>query len=231
MGWIWAAPTHMGGDSGPQLRRVDSTPSQTGATVSELNWPHPARRRHPRTWLPSGIILLSIGLLAHGGCSSTIPSKYLKQAEPGVTLTALSNQPGSYAGKVVILGGVVVEERRTDSQVWLHVKNRPLDVDYHPHRDASGVETESGHYWVVLSVNRLPPSYKDWARLTVVGKVMQPNDGRAGSTAKDPPSEPVLGALYLKGWGYGLEQHAWEASLDANYLATSPLVLQPIQAR
>lgn len=172
-----------------------------------------------------------VGLLINSACSSTIPSKYRKQAESGVTLTTLSDRAGYYSGKVVILGGVIVEERRADDQVWLHVKNRPLDVDYHPHRDASGIETESGHYWIVLKSQQLPPSYKNWARLTVVGRVLQPNDGMAGKAVKDRHPEPILGALYLKGWGYGLEEHAWEATQDANYLATSPLVIQPIQAQ
>ena len=181
--------------------------------------------------LQSGTALLCILLLTQGACSSTVPRKYRKQIEPGVTLTALANHPGTYAGKIVVLGGVIVEERRADKQVWLHLKNRPLDVDYEPHRDASGVETESGHYWIIMSADTLPPSYKDWARLTVVGRVIQPNGGKDGTAPKDGPAEPILGALYLRGWGYGLEQHSWEASLDANYLTTSPLVLQPIQAR
>jgi len=197
----------------------------------------PVVRSYPLQWSDwgarflIGVVFACSGLLAQVACSSTIPSKYVKQAEPGITLTTLVNQPEAYKGKVIILGGVVVEERRVDGQVWLHVRNRPLDIDYQPHRDASGVETESGHYWVVLSRDRLPPSYKDWARLTVVGRVIQPTDGRAGTSAKDRPSEPILGALYLRGWGYGLDQHAWEASQDANYLTTSPLVLQPIQAQ
>lgn len=196
-----------------QLVRVDTVP------------------RHGRIsrFLTRGV-LASACLLVGGACSPTIPSKYLKQAEPGVTLTALSNQQKPYQGKVVILGGVIVEERRADGQVWFHVKNRPLDVDFQPHRDASGVESESGHYWIVLSDGKLPPSYKAWARLTVVGKVMQPDDIGTRTTAKERVSEPILSALYLKGWGYGLETHAWEASQDANYLISSPLNIQPIQA-
>ena len=125
----------------------------------------------------------------------------------------------------------MVEQKCVDKQVWLHLKNRPLDADYHPHRDASGVETESGLYWVVLSPEGLPPSYKDWARMTVVGRVLPPRDGAGAGVVQGHSSEPVLGALYLKGWGYGLEEHAWEASRDANYLSSSPLVISPIQAQ
>jgi len=176
------------------------------------------------------VVLAGACLVSAGACAKTIPSKYLKQAESGVSLTSVVNQPKAYSGKVIILGGVLVEERRVDKQVWLHLKNRPLDVDYQPHRDASGIESESGLYWVVLNPEGLPPSYKDWARMTVVGRVMPPRDEET-TRAKGNSSEPILGALYLKGWGYGLEQHSWEASQDANYLSSSPLVISPIQAQ
>lgn len=162
------------------------------------------------------------------GACSPIPTKFIKQAEPGTTLTALVKQPAVYSGKIVILGGVIVEERRADGRIWLHIRNRPLDVDYEPHRDASLTETESSFYWVLVDPQGLPPSYKEWARLTVVGRVMPPapDQGRAG---KDARPEPVLGALYLRGWGYGLKDPTWEAIQDPNYIVSSPLKVKPGQ--
>jgi starvation-inducible outer membrane lipoprotein len=41
-------------------------------------------------------------------CSSTLPTQYIDQAEPGVTLTMLTSNPDRYRDKVVILGGVIV---------------------------------------------------------------------------------------------------------------------------
>ncbi|MGH7209011.1 MAG: hypothetical protein ACREIL_06480, partial [Nitrospiraceae bacterium] len=56
-------------------------------------------------WFPGivGLVLLS----GFGACG-TIPGKFVRQAEPGVTLTSLTKDPQAYRGKVVILGGVVV---------------------------------------------------------------------------------------------------------------------------
>src|SRR5574341_215221 len=62
--------------------------------------------------------------LCNQGACSPIPSKFIKQAEPGATLTALVNQPAAYAGKVVILGGVIIQERQAEGRTWLHVRNR-----------------------------------------------------------------------------------------------------------
>jgi starvation-inducible outer membrane lipoprotein len=119
------------------------------------------------------IVFLATVFLA-GGCAwtNTVPAKFVRQAEPGVTLTSLAGRPEVYKGKVVILGGVIAEEKRADGRVWLWVKNRPLDADYEPHRDASRTPSESGHYWVVVDLRGLPQGYRSWARLTVVGQVL-----------------------------------------------------------
>jgi hypothetical protein len=173
-----------------------------------------------------GVVFLS-GLLVAGGCAwtNTVPAKFVKQAEPGVTLTALAGRPDVYKGKVVILGGVIVEEKRADGRVWLRVKNRPLDADYEPHRDASRTASESGHYWVVVDTQGLPQGYRDWARLTVVGRVFAlpiPRFDAPTLSRKEP--EPVLGALYMRGWSYGERlDNVWEASQDPNYLAPNPI--------
>ncbi len=170
---------------------------------------------------------LLIGLMLSAGCAwtSTVPSKFVQQAEPGVTLTTLTDHPEAYKGKVVILGGVIVEEKRADGRIWLWIRNRPLDEDHEPHRDATHIESESGHYWVMADLQGLPKDYRNWARLTVVGRVSNatvprfevPPVGRKGS-------EPILGALYMRGWGYGGRlDDAWETGQDPNYVLTNPV--------
>jgi hypothetical protein len=130
-------------------------------------------------------------------CSSTLPSRYIDQAEPGVTLTALISNPDGYREKVVILGGVIVEEKEIDEHVFLRLKNRPLDNDYRPHRPLSLDGPEAGYYWVMIGRRDLPEQYRQWARVTVVGQV----SGKRPSVTSSGALEPVLAALYLRGWG------------------------------
>ena len=157
-------------------------------------------------------IALSALLLVLAGCH-TLPAKYVKQAEPGVTLTALTASPQQYQDKVVILGGVLVKEGEKDGQVWLRLKNRPLDPQYHPHRPTSLDGPEAGHFWVTApSRQQLPPRYRHWARMTVVGRVI-------GTTNQ----EPVLLLMYVRGWDYsGQNEDAWEASTDPAHMPTIP---------
>ena len=57
------------------------------------------------------------------GCAN-VPRQYVRMAEPGTTLTALTAHPEMYRGKVVLLGGVIIEEEN-EQYLWLRVKNRP----------------------------------------------------------------------------------------------------------
>lgn len=168
----------------------------------------------------TGLLLVMCLLWGTIGCSRGLPTRYVHKAEPGVTLTALVTHPDMYQGKVVILGGVIVEETQDGGRIWLRMKNRPLDQDYHPHRPAVLDGPEAGHYWVVVAKNKIPKSYRTWGRVTVIGQVSGDNP----TTAKpDPGDEPVLIAMYMRGWSTspGSEQ-AWEEFEDPNYGVPTP---------
>jgi len=166
--------------------------------------------------------VLSCGLVACGG---PIPNQYLKQAEPGVTLTSLAKRHAEYQGKVVILGGVIVEHKSGDNRIWLKVRNRPLDGDYVPHIPITKEGPEAGHYWVMVWNRDLPKDYQQWARMTVVGRVSY---GQAGQD-KDAAGEGlVLSALYLRGWdkrmgGYGIHEE------DDHGIVRAPNAPKPLQ--
>ena len=120
---------------------------------------------HRRASAISSVLLV----LILAACRSSLPAKFVEQAEPGVTLTTLTASPQEYRDKVVILGGVLVKEKENGGQVWLRLKNRPLDPQYHPHRPTSLDGPEAGHFWVTTSnPQQLPPQYRHWARMTLV---------------------------------------------------------------
>jgi starvation-inducible outer membrane lipoprotein len=165
--------------------------------------------------------LMSISLcLICLGCSAGLPSKYVHQAEPGVTLTALATHPEEYQGKVVILGGVIVEDKQDGDRLWLRLRNRPLDEDYHPHRPPELTGPEAGHYWVVADPEKIPSNYRSWARVTVVGQV---SDIKPIALRSDPLDEPVLAAMYMRGWGGTAGTgHTWEEFEDPSYRFRTP---------
>ena len=170
-------------------------------------------------------LLLTSGVAA----CSTIPSRYTTQAERGATLSAIRDRPDWYKGRVVIMGGVLVEEKPVGDQVWLRLRNRPVDADYVPHEPTSPGDPESGYYWVLVSRQGLPKSYKNWPRMTVVARVSAQRPAELPSNG-----EPAMQALYIRGWddswgGYGLRPPSWEATQDPNYLVSTPLLVKPGQ--
>jgi starvation-inducible outer membrane lipoprotein len=167
--------------------------------------------------------LLILTGVAFIGCQGTVPSKYVRQAQQGVTLTSIKQHPQAYKGKVVILGGVIVEKREDSERVWLLIKNRPVDEDFVPHAPPSLEGAEAGFYWVALSPQGLPKSYHDWARITVVGRVSDEPHPEAGIMNPDT----VLVGLYLRGWGrgwggYGTHEEAWEDTQSAGSIMSAP---------
>ncbi len=166
-------------------------------------------------------LVAGLWLVLLGGCSS-LPSRYVRQAEPGVTLTSLAESPDAYQGKTVILGGVVVDQKQDGPRLWLHLRNRPLDKDYRPHRPTDNRGLEAGYYWVLVSdSSTLPHHWKGWARVTVVGRVL---DQKQVASPIGPSREPMLTLLFMRGWTTGQSQSGgtWEESTDANYLLSVP---------
>jgi len=196
-----------------------------GKVTDTMTPPHPLRR--PLRWPNRAVWTVEVALglaCVLVGCA-TIPSRYVRQAEPGVTLSALVTQPQAYQGKVVILGGTVMAHTQEAGRVWLLVRNRPLDDDYVPHLPASPDPAEAGAYWVRISPEGLPKSYAQWSRLTVVGRV---SDVRPVAHEWSTGKEPVLDGLYLRGWGsgwggYGLHEATWEEIQDPSYIPSAPL--------
>ena len=167
--------------------------------------------------------LMVIGL---SGCSTTsVPRKFVVQAERGVTLTALKAKPDAYHGKVVILGGVIVEKRVQEGLVWLLMKNRPVDDDFVPHMVVSMDSPEAGFFWVAVHPEGLPKGYEGWARVTVVGQVSDQAHPHLGSGHGS--SDTVLAGMFLRGWGsgwggYGMHEEAWESTRSVNAMMSAP---------
>ena len=156
------------------------------------------------------------------GCGS-VPFQYVRQAESGVTLTSLTASPEVYQGKTGILGGVVVDQKQEGQRLWLHLKNRPLDQDYRPHRPVVNEGPEAGYYWVrVTNSSRLPPKWKQWARVTVVGRVLDP---KQNESPIGPLQEPLLNLVFMRGWTMS-HQNALEELVDASFLLSVPEALR-----
>ena len=168
----------------------------------------------PFAWLLRRSVCFAMAMtmaVALWGCGN-VPRQYVRMAEPGVTLTQLIAQPDNYRGKVVLLGGTIIDVEENDQDLWLHVINRPLDQDYIPHRPPDVDGPEASSYWVVVTTQQFPHQYRQWARVTVVGRV----------TGMQRDKEPVLSLLYARGWGLSSAHHGVWENINPQYSPSTP---------
>ena len=116
------------------------------------------------------ILCLSV-LCVSVGCTA-VPRTYLREAVPNLTFSTLAATPHLYQDRLVLLGAVIMKEEMRDGDLWLHVKNRPLNENYRPQLPPSPNDHEGGWYWIVVNKHQtLPRSYRHWADMTIVGRV------------------------------------------------------------
>jgi hypothetical protein len=65
---------------------------------------------------------------------------------------------------------------------------------------------------VTVAKRQLPPKFRDWGRVTVVGRV-------TGSQRLQ--TEPVLTLLYMRGWATSGNHGVWE-NINPNYVPSVP---------
>jgi starvation-inducible outer membrane lipoprotein len=114
---------------------------------------------------------------------------------------------------VVLLGGTITEEEENEQYLLLHLKNRPLDQDYKPHIPVSLNSPEAGSYWVMVPKQQLPSNYRNWGRVTLVGRV---------TGEQRLQTEPVLLLLYMRGWETEGKYSVWE-NLNPQYVPRVPV--------
>jgi len=150
--------------------------------------------------------------VALGGCSA-VPRRYVWMAESDTTLSSLIANPEKYQGKVVLLGGVIMDEKEVGSDLWLYVKNRPLDQEYKPRRPVDTDGPDAGYYWIMVGKQQLPRQYQQWGRITVAGRVL---------ASQGSKNEPVLALLYVRGWGVSVENGGIWENVNPNYVPSVP---------
>ena len=167
------------------------------------------------TRLTRALCLLALCLTV--GCTA-VPRKYLREAVPNLTYSTLAATPQLYQNRLVVLGAVIVDEEIRDEDLWLHVKNRPLNKEYRPQLPSSPHDPEAGWYWIVVGKSQMfPSSYHHWADMTVVGRV----------TGLGPGNEPLLNMVYARGWGIAsAHDGVWEHVVDMNYVPSVPSAIR-----
>jgi outer membrane lipoprotein len=106
-------------------------------------------------------------LLASQGCAPPFPKELLEKVDRKVSFTALQKEPGAYEGRLVMLGGMIIEAKNQAEGTLIEVLEKPLDSEGKPRQT-----DESGGRFLVTTGNFLDAAvYHTGRMITVVGTV------------------------------------------------------------
>lgn len=102
------------------------------------------------------------------GCAHVISKELREKADEEISFAALLKDPDRYAGRFVILGGIIASSLNTEEGTYIEVVQNPLDSRGRP--EYSDV---SGGRFLILTEGYLDSAiYSQGKRVTVAGKVI-----------------------------------------------------------
>ncbi len=131
--------------------------------------------------------------LVLSGCFSPLSKAVREQADPDVSFEKLQADPDAFVGRVVVLGGEIIETQTAAEGSTIEVLEKSLDRWDTPH------ETDrSGGRYILTSPEFLDPLvYRAGRRITVAGEVQGKRVGKIGELDY---TYPVLKILEIHLW-------------------------------
>jgi outer membrane lipoprotein len=119
-----------------------------------------------RAW--QSVWLAAAAALAVAGCATVISQETLKTVDKDIRFEQVLENPEAYRGKVVLLGGEIINTENVPNKTVITVLQRSLGYNQKP--DSEG---ESKGRFIVSTPDFLDPAiYRPRRKITVVGSVM-----------------------------------------------------------
>jgi outer membrane lipoprotein len=145
----------------------------------------PVKRNH--------VVIAVVMAVALAGCSPPFPRELLGKVEKNVPFTALQKGPEKYAGKLLLLGGMIVDTKNLKEGTRIEVLQKPLDGEGRPEQT-----DETGGRFLILTQQFLDSAVFHRGRsITVVGEVVAPQVLLLGEVEY---RYPVLAARSMHLW-------------------------------
>jgi outer membrane lipoprotein len=120
------------------------------------------------TCLWPSVWIVTVAALAVAGCAAVISKESLKTVDQDIRFEQLLENPDAYRGKVVLLGGEIINTENVPNKTVIVVLQRSLGYNRKP--DSEG---ESKGRFIVSIPDFLDPAiYRPRRKITVVGSVM-----------------------------------------------------------
>jgi outer membrane lipoprotein len=160
---------------------------------------------HPSGLLKEFLLFLIFLAALCAGCSTSyqevIPPVLAKQIEPSLTFPQIKESPDSFKGKLVILGGKVLEAKRLKDSTQLTILQLPLNEEQEPTTEL----TQSQGRFIAQQQEFLDPAtIPSGSRITLVGEL---TGSVSRSLDETEYTYPLLNIKHLKVWPTYLSEY------------------------
>lgn len=145
------------------------------------------------------LILCSIALFS--GCAPVISKETLDTADRNVRFADTVKNPDLYAGKTIVLGGIIVNVENQEKRTVMEVLQEPLGYQLKP----SSPEESQGRFLAVFDGFRDPAVYGKGRPITVAGAVKGAEERTLGKMLYRYPVIEVKEHYLWSRPGYGGE--------------------------
>jgi outer membrane lipoprotein len=113
-------------------------------------------------------LLLLLTIISLFGCAHVISKEIREKADIELAPSDLLKKPDAYRGKIVILGGVIVNSTNTEEGTYIEVVQKPLDYRGRPE------DTDISHgRFIILYEGYLDTAiYSEGREVTVAGEIL-----------------------------------------------------------
>jgi outer membrane lipoprotein len=158
-------------------------------------------------FIPSTLCTLVLLLNA---CAPVISPQLMEQVDRNLTYGALASRPDESRGKIVLLGGTIVQTVPKPTETEIEVVQKPVSTSGEPYL----TDKSEGRYLVVVDRFLDPAIYSAGRDVTVAGKVQSSVTRRLGEIDY---RYPVIGALELYLWKNPLSSQAYPYPYPYSY--------------
>ena len=109
----------------------------------------------------------AIAVSVVAGCAPPFPKDLLDKTEKNVSFAALQKEPERFSGKLLMLGGTIVDTKNLKTGTQIEVLQKPLDGEGQP-----AVTDETGGRFLVVTSQFLDGAiYHRGRSITIIGEV------------------------------------------------------------
>lgn len=115
----------------------------------------------------SALVRLSLAVLLAAGCAPPFPRELLDKVERNVPFAAIQKEPERFSGKLLMVGGTIVDTRNLIEGTQIEVLQKPLDGEGRPAR----TDETGGRFLVVTKTFLDAAVFHRGRSVTIIGEV------------------------------------------------------------